>query len=302
MTRVAVVGATGFVGTRIRVALGSRGVEVHCVSAPRLTTPAREVRAVLAEVDTVARAPVMDGLASQLMHCEAVINAAGMAAATGHGDALYGANALLPALLAAATPSDARFVHISSAAVQGRREVLDESEHMAPFSPYSASKALGEVVVRELRPDAVRFRPTSVQGADREVTHALVRLLSSPLASVAGAGVRPTPQVSVENVADAAAFLALAAESPPGVVLHPSEQLTTADLVRLLGRREPRHIPVRLARAVVGAAYLTGSAVPTLRGTARRLEMLWFGQSQGCSWLDGRWTPVKGIEWWMELA
>lgn len=41
MTRVAVLGATGFVGSAVVAALEARGAQVFPVSAPRLTTGAR---------------------------------------------------------------------------------------------------------------------------------------------------------------------------------------------------------------------------------------------------------------------
>jgi nucleoside-diphosphate-sugar epimerase len=299
---VALVGASGFVGSQVRAALERRGVEVRCIKAPRFATQTREMVGLAAEVETLRGLPDVRVLAEAMGGCAAVVNAAGVPAATGDGDTLFGANALLPGLLAAIAPDDARFVHISSAAVQGRSRVLDESEEMAAFSPYSSSKALGELAVLTRRPNAVCYRPTSVHGAGRDVTRSLVRVLRSPLASVAGTGDMPTPQVRVENVGDAAALLAVTAEAPPRVVMHPSEGMTTGELVRVLGHREPLRIPLWIARLVVALAFLLGRALPPGAGIARRLEMLWFGQGQGRSWLDERWTPVRGIDSWKELA
>lgn len=302
MTRVALLGAGGFVGSHARDALVRRDVAVIAVPAPRLTTQARNLLGIAAEIEARQSHSEIVALAEALDGCDAVVNAAGMAAATGQGDDLFGANALLPALVAAAAPASARVVHVSSAAVQGRRTVLDETKQASSFSPYSSSKALGEAAMWAVRPDAVGYRPTSVHGAGREVTQSLVRLLKSPLASVAGAGWAPSPQVRVENVGEAVALLATTRELPPSVVLHPSEGLTTAELVRLLGGREPVKLPAWLARSAVSAAFLVGRAVPAGAGVARRLEMLWFGQDQGPSWLDGRWSPVKGPDEWKELA
>ena len=40
-----------------------------------------------------------------------------------------------------------RLIHVSSAAVQERMDPLDETATLRPFSPYSSSKAAGELVL-----------------------------------------------------------------------------------------------------------------------------------------------------------
>lgn len=302
MSVVALIGAGGFVGSNVRAALERRGVQVVCVSAPRLHTPARQLGDLIHEVEEHRRRPSARALAASLADCGVVVNAAGVAAAAGDGDSLFGANALLPGLLAAIAPAGARLVHVSSAAVQGRTRTLDESEETRPFSPYSLSKSLGEQVVLTVRPDAVCYRPTSVHGPGRDVTRSLVRVVKSPLASVAGSGDLPSPQIRVENVGDAVAMLATTKETPPRIVLHPSEGMTTGDVVRILGGREPIRVPYGLARVAVELAFLVGRTIPAGAGVARRLEMLWFGQGQKGSWLRERWRPVKGNDSWTELA
>jgi nucleoside-diphosphate-sugar epimerase len=255
-----------------------------------------------AELQTEGARAALSSLREALKGCDAVVNAAGVARATSTGDAeLVGANALLPLVVAHARPAGARLVHVSSVAVQGRGCILDESPRRAPFSPYSASKALGEQALEQC-PDVVVFRPTSVHGRDREVTRTLVKVLSSPGASVAGAGDGATPQVLVQNVASAVAFVALSTEMPPRVVLQPSENLTVRDLVTLLGRREPKHVPIPVARLVVSLSARAGRWSGSVAGASRRLEMMWFGQQQSRSWLDGRWSAPVGREGWTELT
>nr|WP_281274221.1 NAD-dependent epimerase/dehydratase family protein [Nocardioides aurantiacus] len=296
------LGATGFVGSAVVEALTRRGAGVRHVRAPRLTTSARTAEAVLRAVHHGAAASVVDALSDRLRGVDAVVNAAGLATASSVAtDALYGANALLPAFVTAAVSGlegAPRFVHVSSAAVQGRAVRLDESPVTRPFSAYSHSKALGEAVVG---PAGTVFRPTSVHGAGRPTTALLRRLVSSPIASVAGEGASPTPQVQVVNVGDAIAFVTLTGDPPPRFVLQPAEDLTVAGLVRLLGGREPRHVPEGLARAVVRVGFGLGGRSPRLAGPARRLEMLWFGQGQERGWLAGRWRPPAGPEGWREL-
>ena len=302
MTRVAVLGASGFVGSAVVEALRGRGAAVVPVPAPRLTSRAGSPVELAAELETDDVRTALAALREALRECDAVVNAAGVARATSGWDAeMVGANALLPLVAAHARPAGARLVHVSSVAVQGRARVLDESLRYAPFSPYSASKALGEQAVLEC-PDVVVFRPTSVHGPGRDVTRTLARVLSSPVASVAGPGTGATPQVLVANVADAVAFVALTPERPPPVVLQPAEDLTVAELVRLVGRREPRHVPVPVARLVVASGSVGGRWSGAVAGMTRRLEMMWFGQPQAASWLDGRWSAPVGHEGWRELT
>jgi UDP-glucose 4-epimerase len=301
VTRVALIGASGFLGAAVHRALHNQGAQVVTIRAPRLTTAARSKRQVQAELHSSDLLGVVARLRNELCECDVVINAAGVADATASGDALYGANALLPGAIAKATPRFARLVHVSSAGVQGRRLILDETEEVAPFSPYTASKALGEAVTRSVRSDAVVYRPTSVHGDSRAVTAAMLRVLRSKAASVAS-GDRPTPQILAANVGDAAAFIALSADEPPAVVLHPWEGLTTHSLFALLDGRRPLVIPVRLARGVLSAAHFVGQFSGAIAGVVRRVEMLWFGQRQGSSWLDDRWQPPVGLEGWREIA
>ncbi|SEB85781.1 Nucleoside-diphosphate-sugar epimerase [Nocardioides exalbidus] len=301
MTRVAVLGASGFVGGSVMDALRARGAEVLPLKAPRLTSTALDVPALRADLDRPEVNEAAAALREELAACAGVVNAAGVAAATGGvSPELTGANSLLPVVLAAARPAGARLVHVSTAAVQGSRRVLDETNDRDPFSPYSTTKALAEVALTDAH-DVVVFRPTSVHGPGRDVTRSLARVLASPLASVAGAGEGPTPQALVANVADAIAFVTLSDEAPPGIVLHPWEGLTVAELVRRLGGREPRHVPVRVASAAVRAGGRLGRRSPRLAGESRRLEMMWFGQHQENGWLTTRWEAPVGLEAWEEL-
>lgn len=302
--KVAVVGASGFVGSAVVAACGQAGWEVLRVSAPRVAASVCSVADVRVEVQK--RPDVVAGLTDRFADCDAVVNAAGCAEAlSSDQNTLRGANAVVPGLLVAATRAAdvRRFVHISSVAVQGRRAVLDESTDYDPFSPYATSKILGEQVVLDAAWDgAVVYRPTSVHGPSRGVTLAVARVARSSASSVAGSGDRSTPQVLVSSVGSAVAFLAR--EPSPIIVMHPWEGLTTASVLTLLGEgRTPRRIPVPIARA---ALWFFGAAArlhPGAQGLARRLEMLWFGQAQADSWLTGAgWTGTASREDWLALS
>lgn len=300
---VAVIGASGFVGSAVTRVLEEKGFPVKPVRAPRLVgmKPTDAVGYIESAPQELA------DLAAQLEGIDFVVNAAGVPNATSTDQAaLVAANGVLPGLIGAACDGSCvrRLVHVSSAAVQGRLPMLDESEQTDAFSSYSESKLLGEQMVRRFsRGIAVIYRPPGVHGIDRRVTWMVARIASGPFASVAKPGTAPSPQALINNVADAIVFLATTSATPPAVVAHPWEGLTTTDVMELLGGRAPRKVPQPVARGVVGALTLAGILAPRLAGTARRLEMLWFGQRQAPSWLSAAgWVAPGGRAQWVELG
>jgi len=306
--RVAVVGARGFVGGATVEALIQRAVDVRPVRAPRLAP----VHAQVATLDGLPQVvsdhrDVVSDLAAELQGCGAVVNAAGDPDASSRdGGRLHAANAVLPVLIARAADEAGvpRLVHVSSAVVQGRQPILDDSSTLAPFSAYSLSKARAEEMLAGLeRPDIVVYRPPSVHSADRRVTRSLSAIARSPLSSVAAPGTDPSPQAHIENVADAIAYLAVCPQRPAAVVAHPWEGLTTAGLLRLLGDRDPVRVPRPLASAVVTTLGALGRRVTAMAAHARRVEMVWFGQAQAESWLErSDWSPPAGDQSWRRIA
>ena len=300
---VVVFGATGFVGRATVDELRNRGAEVKALRTPRLPpSAASQVRAVLASHDTLVAE-----IAQELAGADAVVNAAGNPDASLRDEAsLMAANALLPAVLAKAIRSAGvpRFVHVSSAVVQGAAPRLDQSSHTAAFSAYSRSKVLGELLAQELAaPATVVYRPPSVHAPDRRVSQMTARIARSYISSVARPGSSPSPQTLLKNVADAIAFLATTEAQPPAIVAHPSEGLTTASVLTFLGGRRPLEIPRTLAKAVVAMLTAGGNVLPQIAANARRVEMLWFGQPQAASWLtEAGWRPPAGHDAWRELG
>lgn len=292
---VAVLGASGFVGTAVRESLISRGVRPLALRAPRLGSNASP--------DELAA--TREQLGEALRGCDAVINAAGVSEATsGNVDELEAANAVLPGVVAlAARDHGIRFVHVSSAAVQGSKPCLDDSLDLRPFSPYSRSKARGEQAVLAVDGDNVVHRPAGVHGPERAVTRTLTRLACSRFSTVAAPGTAPTPQGLIDNVADAISFLATCPESPPRITTQPWEHLSTSGLLGALGGAQPRLVPRAIARAAMRTIDGGATLRPGLRGQVRRLEMLWFGQGQAPSWLGSvGWVPVQPPSAWEALG
>jgi nucleoside-diphosphate-sugar epimerase len=306
--QVVVLGASGFVGTAVCTDMARQGWDVRRLVAPRVRADASD----WTELAAVAsqQSPVRADLVRAIDRADAVVNAAGLATPTGvDGATLTGANALLPLLLAeaCAMADVSRLVHISSAVVQGARTPLDETASVEAGSTYALTKALGEQAIAaasSTRPagSAVILRPTSVHAAQRSLTRGLARLARSPLASVMGPGDGPTPQVLVENVASAVAYLCRPSVQPPAVVLQPWEGWTTRGFLRLMGGREPRRVPGPVANAVLcSARRCARSGRPY--AYRRRLELLWCGQAQVPGWLaEQGFVPPAGIGTWERLA
>ncbi|MFB8189653.1 NAD-dependent epimerase/dehydratase family protein [Microbacterium sp. NPDC055988] len=282
--RWAVLGASGFVGSAVADKLVAEGFPVLRLAGPRVTlspdVDSPHTIAALAHDDVAVGA-----LAQQLEGTDVVINAAGMASPDAVADdALYGANALLPALVrsAASRAGVQRVVHISSAAVQGRRPILDETAEAAPFSPYSRSKALGERAFLASLDDvqAIVVRATSVQGSSRGTTRSLRRIAASSLASVAGDGSQPTVVSSIDGLAGYIAHVGSTAAAVRPIMLQPWEGCSAEEILRAAGGKAPRRLPRWVCEAVLVLARAGGRVVPEIAGAGRRLELMWLGQSQ----------------------
>lgn len=303
--RIAVLGSSGFVGRAVSQALACDAAVVTGVPAPRLRTSATHVPRLLTEAGAAVGSTT---LTAAFTEQDVVVNAAGEPDASSTDlSHLMGANTLMPvvALRAAEQAGVRRFVHVSSAVVQGAAETLDESDHRDPFSPYAMSKCLAEEALSTAvaSTELVIYRPPSVHGPDRRVTRRVASISRSPLRSVAGDGRNPSPQALIDNVAAAVAYLCMV-PGAPRVVIHPWEGLTTESLLGLFGGgRRPRHLPRSLARFAVGVATATFGGLPGRSADIRRLELLWFGQRQAESWLTRKgWVPPVGYEGWQLLA
>lgn len=302
MSRVVVVGASGFVGSQVCDALTQRGVEVVRSPAPRIAPLS------IAEAwQHVPAAPFDEQLLENWRGADALVNAAGDPDASSRDSAaLIAANGALPGILGrmAREVGIERYVHVSSAVVQGRRPTLDESNSFDAFSPYAKSKFAGERFAEHFGPQHTTcYRPPSVHHVSRRVTQTTAKIARSALSTVASPGTQPTPQALAANVGDAIAELAVTPVTPPAVVMHPWEGLTCTELLMLLGGREPKRVPRWAARAAVAAATAAGKLIAPIAANARRVEMVWFGQRQAESWLTRHgWQPPVGREGWVALS
>lgn len=292
-----VLGATGFVGSAVIAELHGRSLSVTDLAAPRLSSTAASAPELVAEARASGAVAI---LAAAFAGVDVVVNAAGLATpGDGASSALTGANALLPAVIAVAARAAGvtRFVHLSSASVQGHRRVIDESSDRAPFSAYSRSKALGEEVLELLALDSaaspfasavssiVTVRATSVQGLSRPTTTSFVKVARSPLASVASPGTAPTPVSSINALAWFVVETGSCTAAVPPLVLQPWEGLSVTDVLSAAGGRKPLSLPQWLCRTVLKCGYVvSGFLGERLHGPIRRVELMWFGQEQAPGW------------------
>lgn len=284
MTRVAVAGSRGFIGSAVISALAGTRAEV--IELPSLRVNPSDSRLLLNRpVGAAGRAA--HGTADLLDGVDVVVNAAGVAVSTGRDRATLAAgNTHYPVALArlAIAAGVRRFIHVSSAAVQGRLDPLDESERLAPFSPYSRSKAEGERrLLAERRGDTeiVIYRATSVLGLSRPITHQLARYARLPRVPLVEAGSRPLPVALLENAAAAIAHLVFIECVPNFIALHPWEGMTVRSLLRAFGwNGRPVTVPPGFARGGLALARGMGGWSPVIPARLRSVELMTIGQRQ----------------------
>ncbi|EIV93307.1 NAD-dependent epimerase/dehydratase family protein [Frankia sp. QA3] len=306
MTRIALFGATGFIGAACAAALAGAGHEVLPRPARRLWVDGEA----LTPAPQRAYRPHLAGLAAELDGVGAVVNAAGVAMSAARlSPGLVGGNAAWPRLLADACEQTGvpRLVHVSTAAVQGRSARLDESLRYAPVTPYARSKTLGEQLLRDAaaggRVEVTLYRPPSVHGPGRRMTSAFAAFCQRWPLVTCGDGNQPVPVALIGNIGAAVAAI-LAADSAPLVVSHPYEGHTVRTLYETFAPGRPlRTLPTRVVRGLLRAAEPSGQWLPPLSALCRRAELLLFGQGQEPGWLEARGFRLPlGQPAWDEVA
>jgi len=275
--RIAVTGASGFVGRHVTTLLAGRGHQVRALV--RRDDPGRAAAALPAErtpgdlADPAALAALTRG-ADVIVHLVGIIVEAG--AATFEAVHVEGTRRLLTAAREAGVR---RFVHMS--AVGARDE--------PGATRYHRTKWRAEELVRSSGLSHAIFRPSIISGPENRPIRTLARLHRwSPLVPVFGDGGFAMQPVWIGDVALA---FALAAERPAlsGVFeLGGPATLTYEEFVRAIGRAagHPRplvHVPLAVARAAAAALGVMGPLAPL---TLDQLQML----------VEGSATPANALE------
>lgn len=269
MRRVAVLGASGFLGTRIVHALEQQ-LDAQIIVLPKLDE----------ETDEAAFVRLLDRV-------DVVLNSAGAARpASQDRQYLRALNVdLASRMWAMAEQAGVRhFVHVSSAAVQGRSRIWDESCNFAPASPYAESKVAAEEALLDRNAMSQMhlsvYRPTSVQGQGRNLTQSLVRFARFPGSFVIGTGDERLPLAHVDNVANAAAHICMA-DDLRTILLHPWEGVTQALFYKLYGGgREPVRTGVNMHRVLERMVSMIDRRSGRFAHWQQRFDLLVFGKAQ----------------------
>lgn len=281
--RVAITGATGFVGSAAATALRRDGHDVVPIPSPRLSTHVLDAQQALATSVGLAR-DLEQTLGSALGGVDVLLNCAGLAAPdSARTPELLGANSVLPAALylMAVRHGVARYIHVSSAAVQGRMPLLDETFEHEIRSPYAESKALAERTLMILAIPACElriYRATSVQEVGRGVTDALLRMAHLPVVPLVGIGHLPLPLALRENCAAAVAHLAVTPAAPV-LNLHPWEGMSPRRFFQLVNPRARFvSLPQTLAESGDEVLWRLAPHAGPAAALAKRADLLVNGQ------------------------
>lgn len=224
--RVAVTGATGFVGRAV---------------ASRLLEGGHEVVALARDLGSPLQAgvhPVHGDLTDQrslsafAAEADLVIHAAGLVRSE-DVDALHRINVDGTLRLAAAIPPGVPLVHISTAGIYGTPAVrVDERSPWLPPNAYERSKAEAERRLLDVRPDARVLRPTNVLGVGHP-RDALARFMRRVAhGSVVGSQLAAVNYVAVDSVAATAVAAGTDRLAPREVIVN--EPMGLRDFVTLV--------------------------------------------------------------------
>lgn len=314
MIRVAVLGGSGYIGSHIVAEAQALGVAITTIAPPRVEGLAPGPVPAAAKKWRLHHGEGFTRLCRALEPFDVVINAAGAASPRSSDlDSLFSANAVLAAVAAQAAAAGGvrRFIHVSTAAVQGRLEPLDESCRFLPLSPYATTKSQGEEYLLDpdqhlepgIPPEVTVYRPTSVHGVGHEATRTFARLVARvPAVPLAGAGDWPVPVALVGNVAAGIMFAATVPE-PRAIVLQPWEGITARLLVELFGVRRVVPLPPALPNFALSRLASVAAGRPQIEARLRWFEILLRGQAVQADALVGAGyrTPV-GLEGWRALV
>lgn len=258
--RIAVTGASGFVGGAVCRAASAAGHEVVAFGRRAAVEPAHVGAAPYVSWDITA------GPLVEVPAVDAVVHCAGSVTDWGPQDVMLRVNRDGTRTVLAAF-RDARFVHVSTASVYDPLvPTVSASESEADVGPsprhrdaYGLSKALAEHVVRETRPDAVVLRPHAVYGPGD--TTLLPRILDSVRGSrllAVGTGRQLLGLTSIGNLTAACLLAASSGVSGTFNVTDAEPLALDAALRMFLAARgvaaTPAYIPTRVALPLASLA------------------------------------------------
>ncbi|MFB4311684.1 NAD-dependent epimerase/dehydratase family protein [Actinomadura sp. GTD37] len=254
--RIAVTGASGFVGGAVCRALTARGITTYAFGRRPTTSEAQVGGAPYRSWD-LTRGPLPDG-----PRVDAVIHCAGSVTDWGPARALFAANLTGTRNALAAFP-DARFVHVSTASVYDpfRPSVMareDEAPVSRYMNAYGASKAAAERLA--LDGGAIVLRPHAVYGpGDTTLLPRVLSAVRGPLLPAVGTGRQRVSLTSIGNLVQAC-LLAAAGPVASGVFNIADAAPVTIDgafreiLRERRIRARPVYVPVAVARPLAAAA------------------------------------------------
>lgn len=260
MTRYAITGATGFVGSHV---LDRLPRDCACL----VRDPAAAAR-LEAEGRRVVRGGLDDraALDTLVAGADIVLHVAGAIAARSE-DAYFAVNREGTAHVAEACRRAGvqRLVHVSTIAVTGPASPghpVDERTPPRPVTAYGRSKQAGEDVVRASGVPFTIIRPPVVYGPrDRQVLR-LFRMARGPVVPLLGDGSQELTLVQVADLADALLAAAASAQTLGGTyhAAHP-EVVTQRALVEKIrdavgGRARLLPLPLPVVRAALGISGL----------------------------------------------
>lgn len=308
MTRAALTGATGFVGSHLAEALRARGDDLSC-----LVRPTGKEAALLSLGCRCVRGSLEDdaALAALVTGADIVYHVAGVVAAASPEE-FHRTNAEGTARVAAAAHAAGvrRLVYVSSLAVTGPTvpgRPLDESGAPRPVTAYGRSKHAGEDAVRASAVPFTIVRPPIVYGPrDRQVL-LLFRMAGRGLAPLLGDG---SQELSLVHARDLARALVAAGTSAATLgrtyhAAHPTP-ITQRSLMEAMAAALGSHprlvsLPPGIVRAGLRVASLAsrlrGRGRPSLVDPAKAAELLapaWTCSSAALE-RDAGWRAAIGL-------
>ena len=285
--RVALTGATGFIGRHIALALSDAGLRVRAlVRRDDRELSARGVALVIGDLDSELDQFVADSNA--VIHCAAAIRGAD----PGY---LHAVNARGSERLAAASSAGSLFLQMSSLAAR-----------LPHISPYAATKAAGEELVlgHQDRLRVAVLRPPAVYGPADRATLPLFRGMARGLLLHPGTRDARFSLLYADDLVGLVRTL-LAAPPPSGTILEPDDGTSGGygwtDLAAVAGRhlgRKVRPIPVPQAPLSLAARLaerygrLAGRPPVLSRGKVAELyHRDWVSDTRAMAEVPG-WRPT----------